>query len=185
MNRVRGLLLATVALSVVVSFGAAFPLTNTMLNDNADGWFTTNNLNEYGNDLDQRVANGEWVFTGHPAYLIDSDNARLVFDRSRVHYFAITFRGTELGDRQYERLAAALSNGSAQYAINHDMTKNMLQWDGAQPAREAFVANYCAVDEPVTQRLYAQTGGRLLRYVGNETCPPERRPVVGGNVTTG
>lgn len=178
MNRLRGVLVATVVLAVVVSFGGAYPITNTLMQDNADGWFTTANLNEYGDDLNGRLDSGDVVFSGHPAYVIESDDARLVFNRPRVHYFAVTFRGTELGDRQYQNLADRLNSGEVPYAINNDMTRNMLRWDGAQPAREAFIRNYCEVDEADAQRLYDRTNATLYEYVGDGACPSVDRPAV-------
>lgn len=178
MNRLRGILVATVALSIVVSFGGAYPLTNTLVYDNADGWFTTGNLNEYGDDLDGRLDNGDVIFSGHPAYVIESDDARLVFDRPRVHYFAVTFRGTSLGDQQYRELADTLNSGRVPYVINNDMTRNMLRWNGSGVARQAFLTNYCRVQDADAQRLYDRTNATLYEYVGGATCESERQPSV-------
>lgn len=177
MNR-RLLLIGVLVLAVITSFGAAFPLTNVLLYGNADGWFTPSNLDDYGESLDKRLEPGDVVFTGHPAYVIESEDSELLFDRPRLHYFAVTYRGTPLGDRQYRRIAAALRNGTAEYAIGNDMTRNMLGWTGSAPARNAYLNNFCAVADPQTQRLYDRTNATLYRYVGNDYCPPGRRPTI-------
>lgn len=176
MNRLGVILVVALVVGSGAALGTGEPLATVAFDDNPDGWFTPATLAAYGDDLDERVVPGERVFTGHPAYVMESDDARLVFDRPRIHYFAVTFRGTSHGDRQYRRLAAALSNGSAPYAIGNEMTTLMLQWDGAAPARQAFEEHYCAVDEPETQRLYNRTGATLYRY--QPDCPADRRPQI-------
>lgn len=178
MNRLQHILVGAIVIGILASTLTAFPLMNVVLYDNADGWFTMDNIDDYGDDLDSRSNNTVVVFTAHPSYVMGSDDARLLFDRPRIHYFAITLRGTELGDQQYERIATALRDGRVSYAINDNMTTNMLQWDGAGDARQALRENYCAVQEPDTQQLYNQTGATLHEYVGNDTCAPGDRPSV-------
>lgn len=171
----RAIVLAVViVLGGGTSMATGHPFSNVALDGNDDGWFTTENLDAYGDDLDGRLEPGEWVFSAHPAYVMESDDARLVFDRPRTHYFAITFQGTNVGDRQYQRLARAFANGSVPYAIVDNTTRNMLSWEGAFFARKAFEDYYCRVDDDETQALYNRTDATLYRYAW--TCPDDRRP---------
>jgi len=175
MNHTRKLLVTLVVVGVVVSTLSAFPLTNIVFHDNADGWFTMQNIDDYGADLDERAEDGELiVFTGHPSYVMDSDKARLLFDMPRNHYFAMTFVGTDVGNAFYDRLAEALRTGQADVAIAGPMTESILEHD--QETKKAFVDNYCRVDDPEAQELYSRTHATLYRY--EPDCPAARQPNV-------
>lgn len=176
MNHRAAVLVTAVVIGTVASMATGQPFAAVAFGSGDGDWFTTGNLDDYGDDLDERLAPGERVFSGHPAYVAESDDARLVFDRPRVHYFAVTFRGTEMGDRQYRRLATALSNGSVPLAIDNTMTTNFLRWDGATPARQAFEAHYCAVSDDATRELYDRTNATLYRHA--PSCSADRRPEI-------
>ena len=174
MNKTQLALVAIVLVAAITSVFAAYPLTNVALHDNESGWFTIDNLESYGDDLDSRVGPGEVIFTGHPSYVMNSDNARLWRDLPRVQYYAYTFNDTYLGDALYENLTTAFRDGTIQYAISGTMTRQTLRYNNT--AEAAFTAHYCRVE---TDGLYARTDANLYRWVANSSvCPPERRPDV-------
>jgi hypothetical protein len=173
MNRQRQAFVVLLTVAVVVSTAAAFPLTNT-LRGNPDGWFTINNLDEYGEDLDARANSDVVVFTGHPSYVIASEQARLLFDMPRIHYFASTFNDTEVGDDFYRRLIRALRTGRADLAIAGPMTEAIIENNST--AETAFATNYCRVADAETQWLYNRTHSTIFAY--EPDCPAARQPAV-------
>lgn len=174
MHRYRKALIVIVLVASVTSLTAAYPLANIVFNDNQSGWFTTDNIGEYGNDLDSRVDPGDPIFTGHPSYVMGSDNARMLFDMPRIHYYGNTFLGTWAGDRFYRNLTVALENGEAEYAISGPMTEKVLELNAS--AEQAFTKHYCRVE---TDGLYEKTNAELYRYVENTSdCPEDRLPDV-------
>lgn len=174
MNKTQTALVVVVLIASITSMSAAYPLTNVVIHDNEAGWFTLENLQEYGDDLDSRVAPGDPVFTGHPSYVMESENARLLFDLPRVQYYAYTFNDTWMGDQLYRNLTAALENGDAEYAVANTMTRQTLRYNTT--AQRAFEKHYCRVK---TDGLYAKTDAQLYKWVPNSSdCPPDRRPDV-------
>jgi len=142
---------------------------------NQAGWFSMQNIDEYGDDLDARAEQhgGEVVvFTGHPSYVMDADNARLLHDQPRNHYFASTFTNTTVGDRWYRNLTRALRTGQVDIAVSGPMTETILEFN--QTAAKAFVTHYCRVEDAEAQRLYGRTHATLYRY--NPDCAEHRRP---------
>jgi len=178
-NKLAAVLLAAVLVGAVASAGTSHPLTNVALDDNSDGWFTTENLQRYGDDLDQRVAGSESkaILSGHPAYVIEADRAHLLFDMPRAHYFAISWNNTSVGDEFFANVTRAIERGDAQWAINNTMTDTMMEKNATLAA--AYQEHYCRVDDAETQALYAETDSTLLYWVENTSqCPPDRRPSV-------
>lgn len=173
MHKYRALLLAALLVAGTVSLANAHPLTNIAIDDNEGGWFTFDNLEDYGEDLDARASSTVTVFTGHPAYVMGSDNARLWDDMPRVHYFAITFEHTRLGRQMYADITRDFRSGRVDYVIAGPMTEGVLTYN--QTAADAFVANYCLVDDRETMALYNRTNSRLYAHTDGE-CPPDRRP---------
>lgn len=173
MNNYRVLFIVVVLLGGVTAFATTHPLTNVAIDDNDSGWFTFDNLDDYGADLDRRLGADGYVFTGHPAYLMASDKAHLLYDMPRIHYFATTFGGTDVGDRFYANVTRALETGTADLAIAGPMTQAVLEEHG--PAAEAFLANYCVVSDRETVALYNRTHSKLYRYAPDE-CSPGDRP---------
>lgn len=174
MNKKQIAFVLVVLVATITSVFAAYPLTNVALYDNEAGWFTIDNLEDYGDDLDSRVAPGEETFTGHPAYVMNSDNARLWADLPRVQYYAYTFNDTNMGDRFYENLTAAFRDGTIEYAISGTMTRQVLRYNNT--AQHTFSNHYCRVE---TDGLYERTDANLYKWVPNSTqCPPEHRPDV-------
>lgn len=172
-SRKQAILAIAIFLAVTSSLAGAYPLTNIVVNDNQGGWFTVDNIETYGDDLDERVGDG-YVFTGHPSYVADSD-ARLLMNMSRIHYFALSFDGTAVGDRFFQNLTNDLRNGTAKWAIGGPMTTAILEHN--ETAKTAFLNHYCIADDQEAQRLYNRTGGTLYIYVENGSeCPPERQP---------
>lgn len=179
MHRYRKVLVVIVIVMSITSITAAYPLTNVVGGNDA-GWFTVNNINEYGDDLDRRVSPGDEIFTGHPSYVITSDNARLLFNVPRAHYYAVSFTNTTIGDVFYENLTGAFESGRANYVISGPMTKRILERNAT--AEQAFVRNYCIVD---TDGLYDETNANLYIWVGDTSdCPEEKRPNV-SNMSSG
>ena len=179
MNNTHTALIAVVLVAAITSTAAAYPLTNIVVDDNAGGWFTIENVQEYGDDLDSRVEPGEAIFTGHPAYVMDSENARLLFDLPRVQYYGYTFNDTWMGDQLYQNLSVAFETGSVEYVISGTMTRQTLRYNTT--VESAFESNYCRVE---TDGLYAETDANLYRYVENGSeCPVDRRPDV-SNMST-
>lgn len=179
MHRYRKVLVAIVLVTSITSISAAYPLTN-VVGGNEAGWFTVDNIDAYGDDLDSRVDPGDEIFTGHPSYVMGSDNARLLNDVPRAHYYAVSFTGTEIGDAYYRNLTRAFESGTAEYVISGPMTKRILIRNDT--AEAAFVANYCRVE---TDGLYNETHANLYRWVGDTSdCPNEKRPNV-ANMSSG
>lgn len=175
MNKLAALLVVAIVLGAGASAATSHPFGNVAFDDNTDGWFTTSNLEAYGDDLDQRIeGQSGYVFTGHPAYVMDSQKARLLFDMPRIHYFAIMWNNTQAGNQMYANLTVALRDGRAKWAINNTMTDTLLEKN--ETARNAFNANYCRVDDPETRALYNRTDATLYRWVGNESACPEAEP---------
>lgn len=161
----------------IISGAACYPLMN-VLQGNPAGWFTMDNIDDYGDDLDERAKeNGGQlvVFTGHPSYVIGADNARLLFDMPRNHYYASTFNNTTLGNEFYSNLTNAFQTGQADVAISGPMTEAMLEQNATAAA--AFHENYCRVQDPKAQALYNATDSTL--YVHQRDCPAYRRPKAG------
>lgn len=178
MNNWQKVFVVVVLVATVTSLAAAYPLTNVVVNDNKAGWFTLDNIEKYGDDLDDRVEPGGTVFTGHPAYVMESENARLVLDMPRVHYYAITFTNTDVGNAMFRNLTTAFESGKAKYAVSGPMTQKILELN--QTARRAFVDHYCRVE---TDGLYNRTHANLYKWVPDSSdCPPDHRVNV-GNMT--
>lgn len=172
-NPYRVLLVVALVLGVVVTTAGAFPLTNIVIDDNADGWFTMETISQYGDDLDER-GDPAIVFSGHPGYMIGAGEAHLLYDMPRAQYFAVTFAGTPTGDRFFDRLTTSLRRGEAEFVIYEDMTRQTLEQNAT--ATRAFERHYCRVTDPETVALYDETGATLYRYQAD--CPAERRPEV-------
>lgn len=166
----RTLLTVAIALGVVVSGASAHPVTNIVLDDNEDGWFTTHNIGEYADDLDQRTDPGDVVFTANPSYVALSD-ARMVNDNARIHYVAATFHDNSWGPHlpMYKRLADGFRSGEIRYVIMTSLSVKMLRYN--ETARTAFEQNYCRVES--ADELYQETGAYLYKWTG------------GGNATVG
>lgn len=169
-----------VALAIAILLGGgasaatSTPFSNTALDDNEAGWFTVDNLDAYGDDFDRRIDGSATVLSGHPAYVMDSDDARLLFDMPRMHYYYLTFMDTDLGQEFQTRLIEAIHTGQAEYAIDNSMTTAMLEQN--RTLAKAFRSHYCLVDDAETRALYNRTDATLYRWVENESaCPPERR----------
>jgi len=81
----RVVLAVAVVLSVVSSAGAAYPITNVVVDDNSGGWFTVDSLTEYADDIDNRTEPGDTVFAANPSYVALSD-AKMPADDSRLYY---------------------------------------------------------------------------------------------------
>jgi len=178
-NKLAAVLLIGVLIGTAASAGTSHPLANVALEDNSDGWFTTSNLEAYGDDLDERVAasGSPYILTGHPAYLIEADRAKLLFDMPRAHYFAISWNNTSHGDRFFANMTAAIRDGRAHWAINNTMTGTMMEKNSTLAT--AYEDHYCRVEDAETAELYDQTDSTLLIWVPHEdVCPPERRPDV-------
>lgn len=176
MNRQRTVFLVAMVAAIVVSATACYPLVN-VLRGNPAGWFTMDNIDGYGGDLDARAEEhgGELVvFTGHPSYVMAADDARLLFDMPRNHYYAATFNDTRYGDRWYQNLTQAFQTGRADIAIAGPMTEAILKQNTT--AASAFANNYCRVKDVDAQQLYAQTHSTL--YVYEPDCPASRRPTI-------
>lgn len=167
-RHVRALLVVGLALAVAFSMLAQFPLMNIVYNDNEAGWFTTASIQSYGDDLDGRVEAGTPILTGHPSYVASADEARLLFDRPRLQYWAKLWNDSEGGDDFYARLTASIRNGTAPYAVRAEMLDEVLQRN--QTAARAFERHYCPVTDWETQHLYNRTGATLYRWTGGE-CP--------------
>jgi hypothetical protein len=177
MNRQRTVFVVALAVAAVLSLVACYPLTN-ILTGNEGGWFSMQNIDEYGDDLDARAERhgGEVVvFTGHPSYVMDADNARLLNDQPRNHYFASTFNDSRAGDRWYRNLTRALRTGQVDIAVSGPMTETILEQN--QTAGTAFLNHYCRVEDPEAQRLYGRTHATLYEY--EPDCPDQRRPNIG------
>jgi len=172
MNRKQMLLVVAIILGVVVSLLSAYPLTNVVLDGNDGGWFTVDNIHEYGDDLDDRAKPGDRVFAGHPSYVAAADHTRLVFDMPRIQYYATTWNGSGAGDEFFATLAAKLRSGNVTYSVHDDMTREILQQN--KSVRQVYISNYCRVDDPEAQRLYNETGATLYQF--NESCPTAERP---------
>jgi len=178
-NKLAAVLVAAVLVGTLASAGTSSPLANPTFEDNSHGWFTTSNLEAYGDDLDRRIGDNDSgvIFTGHPAYVIESDEARLLFDMPRAHYFAISWNGTAVGNELYANITAAIRDGRAEWAIDNTMTDTMLESNAT--LRAAYETHYCRVDDRQTARLYAQTDATLLRWVPNQSaCPAGQRPEI-------
>lgn len=157
--RLQTVAVAVVICSLLVSSMGAYPLTNVALDGNDGGWFTMQNLEEYQDDLEGRVGDGDVVFTGHPSYVAGSD-ARLLFDMPRMHYFAATFKDTHLGARLQERLRRALDSGEVKYAIAGPMTEKIISYD--EKTESTFYENYQRVFHP--GGLYNKTDAGLYKH---------------------
>ena len=166
MNRQRQAFVVLLVVAALVSMAACYPLVN-VVQGNPAGWFTMDNLDDYGDDLDERE-NVTTVFTGHPSYVIDSDDVRLLFDMPRIHYYAITFNDTDLGDEFYARLTRALQEGRAEVAIDGAMTEAILRHN--QTAAQAFSNHYCPVTDSDTHRLYNRTHATLYQWTDDADC---------------
>lgn len=176
MNRKRSVFVVLLVGAVILSAAACYPLVN-VLRGNPAGWFTMDNVDDYGDDLDARAVQhgGEIVvFTGHPGYVMGSENARLVFDMPRNHYYASTFNDTRVGDEWYAKLTRALRQGRADITIGGPMTEVILEQNSS--AATAFRTHYCRADEPDAQALYNRTHGSL--YIYEPECPESRQPVI-------
>jgi len=174
MNELKAVFLAAILIGALGSVSTSQPFTEPVLNDNEAGWFTVQNINEYGDDLDARSNGSMTIFTGHPAYVMNSQNVSLLFDMPRIHYFASTFNGTPVANQLYSRLSVALRNGTAKYTVMAKMTANILRFN--KTVYRAFKAHYCSVDDEGTTRLYDKTDATLYRWVPDSgDCAPENR----------
>jgi len=174
MNRQQEAFVVLLAAATILSLAAGYPLTN-VLTGNEGGWFTMDNIGKYGSDLDGRATDGEVVvFTGHPSYVIAADDARLVFDMPRGHYYASTFNDTEIGDQFYRNLSQGLRSGRIDVAVAGPMTEAILKQNAT--AQRAFLTHYCRVPEAEAQVLYNKTHATLYRH--QPECPEHRRPNV-------
>jgi hypothetical protein len=173
MNNRQRTFVAIIALSVIVTTATAYPLMNVVWYDNEGGWFTVNNLDDYGDDLETRIDRGEVLLTASPGYVMEANDVHMWEDRPRIHYFLITYKDTRYGDNIYHNLSNDLQSGSIEYVITNGMTRNMFTWNSS--AEQAFESNYCYVDDPEAQEMYERRNGNLWQYQENCTT---RRPII-------
>lgn len=159
----RVVLAVAVVLAVISSTGAAYPLTNVVIDDNSGDWFTIDSVQEYGDDMNARTAPGEAVLATNPSYVALS-HATMVRDNARLYYTVVSYRNTGPGSDIYAHIIPRLRNGSIRYVVRTEILDDMLSWNTS--ANQAFQANYCPVE---TDGLYNRTNATLYEYA-NESC---------------
>jgi 4-amino-4-deoxy-L-arabinose transferase-like glycosyltransferase len=160
---VKIVLAVAVVLAIINTSGAAYPLTNIVVDDNSGNWFTVNSVQEYGDDMDARTSPGEEVLAANPSYVALS-HATMVRDNARLYYTLLSYRNTGPGRDIYEHMVPRLQNGTIRYVVHTSLVEEMLTWN--QSAGDAFDANYCKVK---TGDLYEKTNATLYEYT-NASC---------------
>jgi len=158
----RVVLALAVILAVVNTSAAAYPITNLVVNDNSGGWFTVDNVQQYGDDMDARTDGGEEVLAANPSYVALS-HATMVGDNARLYYTLISYEDSGPAADIYEYLLPRLRNGSIEYVVYSPLVEEMLYFN--QSVARAFDSHYCPVD---TDGLYEQTDATLYQY--NASC---------------
>lgn len=148
----------------------AYPVTNTLLHDNDDGWFTMSSVQEFGDDIESRTSPDEQILAGMPTYVADADR-QMALNRPRLHYVAAGFGTSGPGERQAERLEKAMQSGDIELVIMSPMTHNLIRYH--RGATRAFEQHYCRVE---TGGLYETREATLYEY--DKECPDERQPKV-------
>lgn len=156
---IRMVLIGTIVLSVFVSTGGAHPLTNVVLDDNDDSWFTMDNIHEIRDDINQRTEPGDTVITTSPAYLADT-HAKTLNDNPRIHMVLVRYENSGPAVPLYADLIRAMDSGSAEYVIMSRTMRNILRWNDT--ARKTFFQHYCRVENAIA--LYQRAGGVLYQY---------------------
>jgi hypothetical protein len=166
----RDAVVVAVVIGIAVATATAHPLA-VILAGNQAGWFTPANIQEQGAALEAEVGPDEVLLVGHPTYVAGTD-VRLYRNMPRVQLVATTWSGSRLGDGFFKRLERDLRDGSIDYVLLEQMTRQTLVEN--ESVERAFLQHYCRVDD---DHAFAQTGGKLYRYVdGKSDCPDSRRP---------
>lgn len=119
-------------------------------------WFTIEKAQAYGEDIEERTAPGERVFSAQPLYVIESDR-QLAANLSRKYYAFDGWPDDPKTDQTATALNASLRSGDVALAIV-DFEAELVLNDSR--VANALAANYCRQDAP----LYAETNGSLYRH---------------------
>lgn len=166
----------SLALAIVIGSitgaGAAYPLTNVLMDNNDAGWFTTNNIEDYEEDINARTEPGDIVLSTSPAHVAQS-HARTINDNPRTHMVAVRYKDYGPAIPLYESIIQQLESGNVEYVIYGRTMREMFKWN--ETASDTFQENYCRVSE--ADSLYQRTNTYLFRYQP-DSCPENLRPTM-------
>lgn len=168
----RVVLVVAIVVGSVTGAMAAYPLTNVLIDDNEAGWFTTDNIEDYEEDINARTAPGDVVFSTSPAHVAQS-HARTLNDNPRTHMVAVRYKDYGPAIPLYDSMIQQLDSGQVEYLIYSRTMRQMFTWN--ETAAEMFKDNYCRV--PEADSLYQRTNSYLYRYQP-DNCPEEQRPTL-------
>ncbi len=173
---VRGLLSASLILAVVTSGVGAHPVTNVVLDDNDDGWFTMDNIHDFRDDINNRTEPGDIVYTTSPAFLSDT-HVQTISDKPRIHMVLVRYKDHGPAVPLYRTIIDTLRNGSAGHVIYTRTLRQTFRWN--ETAWQAFRDNYCRV--PSADGLYGRANAELYRYQP-AGCADRHRPSLNGTL---
>jgi 4-amino-4-deoxy-L-arabinose transferase-like glycosyltransferase len=175
---VKRVLVVALVVSSVAATASAHPLTNVVLDDNEDGWFTYENLDRYQEDINARTDPGDVVLATSPAYLAGT-HAKLPDHNARIHMVLVRYKDYGPAVPLYADLIERLRTGSVEYIVYSRTMRQIMQWN--RSLEHAFERNYCRVS--AVDERYQDANAYLFRH--EPDCPSERQPDINMTVVNG
>lgn len=170
----RGLFVGLLAVAVITSGAAAYPLANVAMGNEA-GWYTTETLPEMQDEIESRTEAGDVVLSKSATPLAGT-GARMPLDDSRgtAHLFSVFQASGPVTAKLYPNLTRNMRAGEVELVLEDSLIRNLIAANATLTG--LYTKEYCRVNDASTQRLFASANTTLYQH--RPDCPSHRRPVI-------